>query len=298
LADRYYRAPGPLPQEATVVVPPGVGLKRVSYLLEYAGAVQKARYFEWAVLWQHGEGKLKAGEYAIPPHSSMADILSLLQSGKVVIHKVTIPEGATAVAVEKILNAAPAMNGTLTAPPTEGSILPETYYYTWGQKRAAMIARMQGEMRKVLAADWASRAPDLPYKTPEEAVVLASMIERETAVPAERGMIAGVFVNRLKRGMKLQSDPTVIYGITGGADLGRALTASDLNSDTAYNTYRIAGLPPAPIANPGKESLAAALNPAETDALYFVANGEGGHAFADTYEAHLANVKRWRALGR
>jgi len=297
-AEHIYEKPGPLAEDGVILVAPGTGVIRTAYLLESMGAIEDARLFHWATRLTESSTRLQAGEFRIPAHASIRDILDILKHGQVVVHRLTLPEGATAVQAVAFIDQAERLSGALAAVPAEGTLLPETYHYTWGETRDGMVARMQKGMRDLLAELWPGRAPDLPFSTPEDAVILASIIEKETAVPEERRLIAGVFINRLKKNMRLQSDPTVIYGITGGKELGRALVRSDLDQTTPYNTYRVNGLPPTPIANPGRASIEAALNPAATDALYFVADGKGGHAFADSYEEHLKNVKRWRDMQR
>jgi len=296
LADHTYKKPGPLAEDGVILVEPGTGVIRTAYLLKDMGAIDSQRMFRWAARLTKSSTKLQAGEFRIPARSSMRDILDILKHGSVIVHRLTLPEGTTAVQAVALLDQAERLSGPLKDVPAEGTLLPETYHYTWGETRDEMVTRMQRSMQTLLADLWAARAPDLPYDTPAQAVIMASIIEKETAVPGERGLIAGVFVNRLRKHMRLQSDPTVIYGIAKGGELGRALTKADIDAQTPYNTYRIQGLPPTPIANPGRASLEAALNPADTNALYFVADGKGGHVFAETYEEHLENVKRWRAL--
>ena len=297
-ADHTYTKPGPLAEDAVVVIEAGMPVAGTARRLEQMGAVESRLGFRWAARLSGSSKRLQAGEYRIPAKASIRDILDILKSGVVVVHRLTLPEGLTSLEAVQLLNSADKMTGQVTDIPAEGTLLPETYYYTYGMQRSAMLARMQAGMKALVANLWEGRADGLPITTPEDAVILASIVEKETAVPAERPLIAGVFINRLKRNMRLQSDPTVIYGITHGADLGRDLTTADIDTTTPYNTYRIDGLPPTPIANPGRESLNAVLHPAETDALYFVADGNGGHAFSSTYEEHLKNVKRWRQLGK
>jgi UPF0755 protein len=223
-------------------------------------------------------------------------VLSLLREGRTVVRHLTIPEGLTTVEILALLDDAPGLSGD-RSPPAEGTLLPETYNYSWGDSRAGMMARMQKAMAETLAKLWASRAAGLPLATPEAAVTLASLVEKETALAAERPRVAGVFVNRLRLGMRLQSDPTVVYALTAGkGPLGRELTRADLEVPSPYNTYRIDGLPPGPIANPGRAAIAAALQPLASRELYFVADGSGGHAFASTLEEHNRNVTRWRKL--
>ena len=242
--------------------------------------------------------KVQAGEFAIAPGASMADIAAILVQGKSIQHKLTVAEGLTSDMVHKLVAADPVLTGNAGPVPPEGALLPETYLFTRGTTRAALIARMEKAEKKFLSSHWASRAPGLPFTTPEQAVILASIVEKETALPEERRHIAAVFVNRLKAGIRLQSDPTIIYGITRGYPLGRGIRESEIKADTPYNTYAIDGLPPTPICNPGKDSLAAVLNPEVSKDLYFVANGQGGHVFAATIAQHRRNVAAWRATER
>ncbi|MBL8772744.1 MAG: endolytic transglycosylase MltG, partial [Phenylobacterium sp.] len=240
---------------------------------------------------------LKAGEYEVKSGASMASLLADIRAGRVVRRRITIPEGWTSGMAAEAVNAYPALTGRADEPP-EGALMPDTYDVRRGEDRAEVIARMRAARDKALAELWAARAPDLPLRTPDEAVILASIVEKETGVAAERPRVAAVFVNRLRMGMPLQSDPTIIYGLTRGRPLGRGIRASELAGDTGYNTYRFIGLPPTPIANPGREALAAVLNPPKTDELFFVADGTGGHAFAKTYAEHQRNVARWREIER
>jgi UPF0755 protein len=239
--------------------------------------------------------RLKAGEYDFLSHASMASILSAIANGRVVRHFVTVPEGVTSEMVMEILSKADYLSGVAPAPP-EGSVLPETYEVARGDDRAQVLQRMMDARDKLVATLWAHRRADLPYRSPEEAVTLASIVEKETAKSDERPRVAAVFLNRLKAGMRLESDPTVIYGLTGGKPLGHGIRVSELASQTPYNTYVIAGLPPTPIGNPGRASLAAVLDPPMTDELYFVADGTGGHAFSSSLEQHQKNVAHWRVI--
>jgi UPF0755 protein len=242
---------------------------------------------------------LKAGEFAFPAAVSMRGALEILDRGETVARWLTVAEGLTSSEVVALVAAAEGLSGEPGPVPLEGSLLPETYHYSRDDDRAALIGRMQSDMQAVLAELWPKRAEGLPIKTPEEAVILASIVEKETGVAEERPLVASVFVNRLKRGMRLQSDPTVVYGITlGKAPLGRQLIFRDLDTPTPYNTYTNGGLPPGPIANPGRAALEAVLNPAETRYLYFVADGTGGHAFAKTLQEHNNNVAKWRKIQR
>ena len=292
--DRF-EAPGPLRAESTIMVPRGAGLQSIAQLLAEQGIVADATLFVLGVRLEGDAQALKAGEYAIAAGSSMAEVAAVIASGATVVHRITVPEGLTTSEILSLLKDAEALDGSVSGSPAEGALLPETYHFHRGDQRAAVLARMGQSMERTLAEVWAARAENLPLKSPQEAVILASIIEKETGVDAERAVVAGVFVNRLRKGMPLQSDPTVVYGITEGkAPLGRALTRKDLATPTPYNTYQIRGLPPGPIANPGRASLEAAVNPAETDYFYFVADGNGGHAFAKTLSEHNRNVAKWR----
>lgn len=290
-----FTQPGPLAGEAMLVIPRGAGLEAIAADLADAGVVSDARVFALGVRLFGDATALKAGEYGFPPAISMADAAALLASGRTVVHRLTVPEGLTSTEVVALLQGAEVLEGEAGAVPAEGALLPETYHFHRGDTRVEVLQRMNRSMEQVVAEVWEGRAEGLPLASPEEAVILASIIERETGVDEERALVAGVFVNRLNKGMPLQSDPTVVYGITEGkAPLGRSLTRKDLATPTPYNTYQINGLPPGPIANPGRASLEAAVNPAETEYFYFVADGTGGHAFARTLAEHNSNVAKWR----
>jgi UPF0755 protein len=238
----------------------------------------------------------RAGEFAFPAHASLAEVLAILRDARPVQHRLTIPEGLTAAQIALLLDRAEALAGADVLPP-EGGVLPQTYDYERGTTRAALLTRAEAAMRRALADAWAVRAPGLPLASPAQALTLASIVERETARPEERAHVAAVFANRLRLGMKLQSDATVAYAASGGLGrLDRPLSRADLASATPYNTYRLAGLPPAPIASPGLDSLRAATQPAASDDLYFVADGSGGHVFAHDLDSHNRNVAHWRAL--
>jgi len=289
---------GPKPGPHDIIVEEGSTAASVGRQLEEKGAIPGSARTFYLMARVFGSGDpIQAGEFQIPRGMSAASILDLLQHGKPLQRLVTVTEGMPAIIVEEKL----ASNKYLTgAVPQigEGTLLPNSYSYERGEERSAVVARMQAAMEKTLAALWPKRKPTCPVATKEEAVTLASIVEKETGKAAERPMIAGVYCNRLRIGMKLDADPTVIYRITKGKPLGRRIKESELHSDDPYNTYAHAGLPPGPIANPGKESIAAVLNPAQTKALYFVADGSGGHVFAATLEEHVANVKRWYAIRR
>jgi len=292
--DRY-RWPGPLVEETQLVIPRGVSLEQIADLLAEEGVIEHPLLFRAIIRIKGLSRGLKAGEYAFGPAISMEQVAAVLQSGEVVVHRLTIPEGLTSAEILALVAAEPTLDGEAGPVPAEGAVLPNTYHFTRGEQRAAIIVRMTEAMTNALADLWPQRAKDLPLKSPEEALILASIVEKETAVPEERGLVAGVFVNRLRKGMRLQSDPTVVYGLSGGTgSLGRALLRDDLKKDSPYNTYKISGLPPGPIANPGLASLQAVLNPEETEYFYFVADGTGGHAFAKTLKEHNRNVAKWR----
>lgn len=289
-------APGPLAQEKIVYIAPGTSAKGISAQLETEGIVSQGWIFALAARLDSAHS-LKAGEYLFPPALSLGDVLALLQSGRTHQRQVTIPEGLMSFEIVKLLNTAEVMEGEITDIPPEGSLLPETYNYTRGMNRADLLARMQRDFRTTLDALWQDRDPGSLLKTPEEAVILASIVEKETGIASERPRVAGVFINRLRQGMPLQSDPTVIYAITEGKyALDRPLLRKDLNMPSPYNTYVTPGLPPTPIANPGKAALTAVLNPESHDFLYFVADGSGGHAFGKTHDEHLRNVGQWREI--
>jgi UPF0755 protein len=288
---------GSADKDVTVVVPQGSSLKAAARLLEEAGAVDSASGFlRNAKLFGSGD-PIKPGEYEVKAGMDDGDILALLQSGKTKQRFVIIPEGMPSVLVKDRLMAAPFLTGDVVVP-AEGSVLPDAYAYTRGEKRAAVLKRMQSAMTKVLAEVWAARKPSAVVRNPEEAVILASIVEKETAKAEERRTVAGVYSNRVRIGMKLQADPTVIYPVTQGRALGRRILRSELNASNGYNTYAKIGLPVGPIANPGKASIEAVLNPAPTRAIYFVADGTGGHVFAETLAQHNANVEKWFALRR
>jgi UPF0755 protein len=296
-AIRGWGGAGPAPRTLTVQIAPGTSLARAATQLEQAGAIPSATRFRlYARLFGGGTG-IKAGEYRIPAHSSQSDILKLLQGGKVLQRMVVVPEGWPAVLVRDALAQADGLTGPVTVP-AEGSVLPDSYAFQRGDTRAALLGRMQREMRFYLAAAWKKRKPGAAVTTPEQAITLASIVEKETGKPSERRMVAAVYTNRLKRGMPLQADPTVIYPITKGKPLGRRILLSELRAKNGYNTYASPGLPVGPIANPGRASIDAVLDPASSSALYFVADGTGGHVFANTLAEHNANVARWYALRR
>ena len=284
-------------RDVDVVIPQGFSLTRAASVLERAGAVKSADGFLTSAKLFGSKDPIRPGEYRIKRGMSAGDILALLQSGKVLQRFVTVYEGMPSILVHERLMATPLLTGDV-AVPREGSVLPDNYSYVRGETRAAVVARMQRAMQAALANAWAARKPTTAVRTPEAAVVLASIIEKETARASERRLVAAVYSNRLKRGLPLQADPTTIYPVTKGRPLGRRILRSELQSDDPYNTYRHNGLPPGPITNPGKASIHAALDPAPSNALYFVAQGDGSSAFADTLEQHNANVQKWYAHRR
>lgn len=288
---------GPARQPISVVIEPGTSLVAAAGKLEQAGAIASAERFLFQAKIFGGGESIKAGEYEIPARASHAQILSMLQDARTLQRMVTIPEGLPSVLVHERLMKAPALTGEVPVP-EEGSILPNSYSYQRGEPRRAVVRRMQAAMDRTLAELWPKRSPATAVRTPEEAVILASIVEKETGKASERRMIAGVYSNRLRQGMKLDADPTVIYPITRGRPLGRRILRSELRANNGYNTYAMAGLPAGPIANPGKASIAAVLNPADTSALYFVADGTGGHVFADTLAEHEANRRKWYEIRR
>lgn len=294
-----HTGPGPLAEPRTVAVPAGAGSSEIARRLAADGVIAHPLLFQVAARLSGRARALQAGEYAFAPRVSMEDVLAALAAGRTVTRRLTVVEGLTVKQVFALLAAADGLSGPLPPPPGEGRLMPETYFFSLGDSRAGLVARMRRAMDRAVAAAWRRRGANLAIDTPDQAVALASLIERESARPAEYARISAVFHNRLRRGMKLQSDPTVIYALTGGAGpLGRALRRADLEIASPYNTYRRAGLPPEPIAAPGPAALAAALNPASTDDLYFVADGSGGHVFARTLAEHNRNAAAWRRLRR
>jgi len=293
-----FASPGPLSQPVTIVIPQGAGLASIAERLAEVGVIDDPLIFEAGVRLADRARALKAGEYLFPANVSPRAAMDLLTDGSVVARKVTVAEGLTTPRVLDIIRTTEGLTGAVTLSPGEGTLLPETYHFALDDNRDAIIRRMMTAMDETLAALWPDRAEGLPIDTPEQAVILASIVEKETGLPEERAHVAGVFVNRLRRGMRLQSDPTVIYGLDPSGTLGRGLTRRDLETATPYNTYVILGLPPGPICNPGRDAIAAVLHPLETSHLYFVADGTGGHAFASTLAEHNRNVARWRRIQR
>ncbi|ADZ70826.1 endolytic transglycosylase MltG [Polymorphum gilvum] len=296
-----FEAPGPLKTDTTVIIASGSGLSIISDTLEANDVIDNAWVFSLGVRAYKNAGRLKAGEYAFTAGTSMRQVMTDLVEGNAVTHAVTVPEGWTVAQTVARLRENPILVGDLTDIPPEGAILPETYTFTRGTSRQQILDQMKAAQEKLLGEIWQRRSEGLPIETPEQLVILASIVEKETARADERTRVAGVFVNRLNRNMPLQSDPTILYGLYGGEAWTRdrsAITRSELDRQTPYNTYQIRGLPPGPIGNPGRAAMEAVANPSRTKDLYFVADGTGGHVFAETYEQHQANVRKWREIER
>lgn len=293
-----FTGPGPSPQDKIVVIPKGTGISEIAELLAQEGVIENPDIFRLGVRLFSKQKPLLAGEYVFPKATSPSAAMGIMISGKSITRRLTIPEGLSVREVLELVASAPLLDGPLPPDkPAEGALLPETYQYLRGESRAEIVARMRDAMTDAIAAEWPKRAKDLPLKTPEEAVILASIVEKETSFKGERSRVAGVFYNRLKIGMPLQSDPTVIFAVTlGKLKLGRGLTYDDLKIDSPYNTYVTKGIPPGPIANPGLAALQAVLHPDAHKELYFVADGTGGHAFAETLAQHNKNVAKWRKI--
>lgn len=291
-----FHEPGPLDQDRAYDLPKGQGVIRTAWELERQGFVTSQDLFKIGVQLSGYERSLQAGEFSIPAGSSMRDIMMILSSGKVIQHRLTIVEGWTSWQIADYLNEIENLTDPITDLPREGTVLPDTYLYTKNTSRHDLVRRMQVRQLDLLDTIWAKRASDLPLLSVEDALILASIVEKETADPEERAHIAGVFINRLKNNMRLQTDPTVIYGIDRKGFLDHPIRRSDLSADNPYNTYKIRGLPPTAISHPGRASIEAVLHPLKTDDLYFVADGTGGHAFASTLRQHQRNVDRWRRI--
>lgn len=301
IAKREFSAPGPLQEDVVVLLPKGAGLKDTSRLLALNGVVGPGFsgefLFRLGARYRREDRAIRYGEYRIPAEASMADVLAMLVAGKTVGHKLTVPEGLTSFQIVELLRGSEVLTGEIEDLPAEGSLAAETYTLERNQSRKVVLKQMADLQAAVLAEAWEKRAPDLPLESPDEVLILASIVEKETGVASERPRVASVFVNRLRRGMRLQSDPTVIYGLTEGKEvLERGLRRSELDRATPYNTYVIDGLPPTPIASPGRDAIMAVVNPEETDFLYFVADGTGGHVFAKTLAEHNRNVAEWRKI--
>jgi len=288
---------GPLAQDTSFVVPDGSSLAGVAAKLEREGVISSADGFRMRARIFGGGAPIRAGEFMMPKGASASQVLSIIQGDEVLRRFVTVPEGMPSIMVYERLMAQPHLSGNL-AVPAEGSVLPESYDFERGESRQAVMLRMQAAMRRTVSELWAKRGPDTVARTPEEAVVLASIVEKETGKPSERTTVAGLYSNRLRQGIMLQADPTIIYPITKGKPLGRRIRQSEIQAINDYNTYSMVGLPKGPITNPGRASIDAVLHPAKTNALYMVADGKGGHAFAATLEEHNANVEKWFAIRR
>lgn len=294
--EKTFTSPGPLTAEKSVVIPRGYGVRDMAELLEREGVIDNWLVFVAGQKIGRPAANLKAGEYLFKPGQSVVNVIDTIDSGKVILHQITIPEGLTSEQVVARLMENDLLSGHPSVP-REGTLLPETYRVHRGMSREALLEDMAEAQKKLIDGLWEKRAPNLPLRNQQDMVTLASIVEKETGQASERPEVAAVFVNRLKKGMRLQSDPTIIYGIVGGkGTLGRPISKADITTPTAYNTYAIDGLPPGPISNPGKDALAAVVNPADSSALFFVADGTGGHAFAATLADHNRNVARWRAI--
>ena len=285
---------GPLTEAVMVLVPKGAGSAGVAVRLQQGGVINHPFLFRIAARLSGKDKLLKAGEYRFEPQISMAEVIDKLAAGDIVYHQLTVPEGLMSIQVAEIINKAPNLGGEALPKFEEGGFLPETYTYKYGDTKQDVWNEGKAAAQKVLMQAWENRDDDLPVKNPEELLVLASIIEKETAIDEERAVVASVFVNRLRKGMKLQTDPTVIYALTeGNAELKRSLKRKDLQVDSPYNTYKYYGLPPKPICNPGAASIWAAAHPADTDYLYFVADGKGGHNFSRSLAEHNKSVREW-----
>jgi UPF0755 protein len=297
LGKSRFEAPGPLENDKIVNIPRGLGVRDIADLLMREGVIEQPWIFTGGVYVLKEKDSLKYGEYQFAKHASLRDVLGTITEGKVVQHALTVPEGLTSEQIVARLLQNESLAGTIKEIPREGTLLPETYKFTRGTTRESIIQRMHQSSQRVLQDVWQHRAQGLPFKTPEELLIMASIVEKETGRPDERTRVAAVFINRLKQRMRLQSDPTIIYGLTGGkGSLGRPIMKSEIEQPTPYNTYVIDGLPPGPIANPGVASLEATANPARTKEIYFVADGTGGHVFSDNYDQHQKNVAKLRAI--
>ena len=292
-----WTAPGPSTREVTVVIKPGSSIALAAENMEKGKVIKSADAFVNRAKIFGATSTIKAGEFLIPARASNADILNILTGGKAVQRMVTVVEGMPSIMVYERLMANKKLKGSIPVP-AEGSVLPDSYSFELNEPRAAILRRMQDAMTKALAEAWSKRSTDTVGKTPHEAVTLAAIVEKETAKPSERRMVAGVYSNRIRNGMMLQADPTIIYPITKGKPLGRRIRQSEIADVNDYNTYAMVGLPKGPIANPSKASIEAVLNPEKTRALFFVADGTGGHVFADTLQQHNANVEKWYAIRR
>ncbi len=290
---------GPLAVRKEIVIPKGKTVKTIAKILYDEGVINSPSIFVLGVRASGNAQKLKAGEYSFPPRASAKMVMNIMAGGQTYIRRIVVPEGLTSGQVVALLDEAVGLVGVVSQIPKNGTLLPETYHYSYGDTKESMLVRMQNAMRRVISEEWPNRAEGLPFDTPEEAVTLASIVEKETSIDRERAQVAAVFVNRLNKKMRLQSDPTVIFAVTDGrVDLKRALTYADLRVPHSHNTYVIPGLPAGPIANPGRKSIHAVLHPADSQDIYFVADGTGGHVFAATYSEHQKNVQAWRQVNK
>lgn len=289
----YYEGAGPKPEATTIIFKRGERFETIIDQMAQSGVIERPMLFE-AIAAATGQARrFKAGEYNFPPSAAPREIMNMLASGRVVVHKITVAEGLKTAEILQFIASEPTLEGPLPIDVKEGTLLPETYHFSYGDSRADLIGRMRSDMKKTLDSLWQTRKDGLPLATPEQALILASIVEKETGLPDERGRVAAVFINRLNKGMRLQSDPTTAYGI---GKPGSQLTSADLQSATPYNTYVTPGLPPGPIANPGRAAIAAVLNPPDTKDLYFVATGSGGHTFSETLATHNKNVGQYRKV--
>jgi len=295
--DWNFRSSGPAKSDTVVLIKPGAAVRSIAASLAETGVVRNPLLFRLGVMRRGKTTALKAGEYQFPKAASMAEIMDMLVEHKAIQHRITVAEGLTSDMALGIVNADPVLEGSATVTP-EGSLLPETYLFERGTTRAEILSRMHKAQEAVLSELWPKRKKGLPFQTIEDALKLASIIEKETGAAAERPRIAAVFVNRLKNGMRLESDPTIIYGLTKGVALGHPLRQSELDTPNPYSTYQIDGLPPTPICNPGRDAIAAVLSPPDSEELFFVADGSGGHVFAKTLAEHARNVAQWRKVQR
>jgi UPF0755 protein len=301
---RYEVTPKGEAVETVFEVPRGSGLSSIATRLEDDGLIKSAFIFKLVTKLRGNEGNFKAGEFVISQPASMREVYDILAEGKTVLYPFTAPEGLTSAQIIRVMNTVETLTGEVTDIPAEGTMLPETYMTPKGMNRDALVKKMQAAQTKIIDELWETRHEGLPLKSKEEALILASIVEKETGVGAERDVVAGVFINRLRKGMRLQTDPTIIYGISKGEPLynkrgqRRTLYRSEIDRKTPWNTYQIDGLPPTPICNPGAEAIAAVLQPAQTDYLFFVADGTGGHVFAKTNREHVNNVNKWRKIER
>ena len=297
LGKQRFDAPGPLAADKVVNIPHGSGIRDIAEVLQREGVIDQPWVFIGGVMALKAREGLKAGEYQFAAHASLRDVVATIVDGKVVAHQISLPEGLTSEQIVARLMQDDILTGNIKEIPREGSLLPDTYNFTRGITREQIIQRMQTAQQHLIKEIWDRHSPDLPLKTPDQLVTLASLVEKETAKPEERTRVAAVFVNRLNKRMRLQSDPTIIYGLVGGkGTLGRPIMRSEIEQPTPYNTYQIDGLPPGPICNPGRASLEAAANPARTRELYFVADGTGGHVFTENYDQHQKNVAKLRTI--